>query len=294
MRKLLSLVLVTVASLMYVGCSNNSSSVTAPSDENFSQRPDFVDNRPQAVIEQSTLQADADYAVWLAEQKDNVDHNVKADPNPNPKNKYAYIVGVSNYSGTSNDLQYCDDDARDWKTYLTSQGFTVRMDLDLAATKTNITAGLNWLKTIAVAGDEIVFCYSGHGTKSGSTGSCMISTDMYYLGHAWAMQYINGSKATKKCVTLDACYIGDFHNDAVNGMVVATASTNTYSYDGTSSMANGAWTYYFMEGLKKAGTYNYAEVSANYAKTKMTTWGQQNGLSTSPKNTDKYSGDYDF
>ena len=33
-------------------------------------------------------------------------------------NKYAVVIGISNYYGTQYDLQYCEDDARDWAQYL--------------------------------------------------------------------------------------------------------------------------------------------------------------------------------
>lgn len=52
------------------------------------------------------------------------------DPNPNPAQKYAYIVGISDYEDTVNDLSYCDDDARDMKAYLQSEGFSCRIDTD--------------------------------------------------------------------------------------------------------------------------------------------------------------------
>jgi len=38
-------------------------------------------------------------------------------PEANPAHKYAYIVGISNYAGTVNDLSYCDDDAREMKAW---------------------------------------------------------------------------------------------------------------------------------------------------------------------------------
>ena len=35
--------------------------------------------------------------------------------------KYALIIGISDYPGRINDLQYCDDDARDWKNFLANR-----------------------------------------------------------------------------------------------------------------------------------------------------------------------------
>ncbi|MBU4032299.1 MAG: PKD domain-containing protein, partial [Candidatus Thermoplasmatota archaeon] len=41
-------------------------------------------------------------------------------------NKYALVIGISDYQGNDNDLSYCDEDADSWTTYLESQGYTVR------------------------------------------------------------------------------------------------------------------------------------------------------------------------
>jgi hypothetical protein len=86
--------------------------------------------------------------------------------------KYAIVVGISDYPGTLNDLQYCDDDARDMYDALTTlYGYSnstgnIHLLLDMNASFTAIWDAINVTKSQAVAGDEVVFFFSGHGTKS--------------------------------------------------------------------------------------------------------------------------------
>ena len=280
--------------MLLFGCSE-SPKITSPDTTGamvtLVQRPDFIDTRPEAVIQQYILNANIDLSSVSKPPKP-PDTGGTTDPNPNPAHKYAYIVGISDYEGTANDLQYCDDDAMDFKAYYQSQGFTIRMDLDRNATADNISAGLDWLVSMAVAGDEIAFAYSGHGAKAPGYGSSIISTDLYYVTHGYVMQKVNAANCTKKLVTLDACVIGDFHVDTQTGMVMATASANTNSYDAP-TLQNGAWTYYFIEAVEDQGKI-FAEDAATYAEAGMKAWAAIYHVRVSPKHTDKYTGKFDI
>lgn len=287
MRKLV-IILIAVLAITgtFIGCN------TPVADEDnatygWSQRPQFIETRPAEEVEKVTLRGE-----YLDKGKPTggtTGDTLGPDPNPNPAHKYAYIVGISNYEGTQNDLQYCDDDATDWKNYLQGQGFTIRIDLDLQATAANIQAGLNWLKTSAQPGDEIMFCYSGHGNKTTTNGSCLVSADLYYVANSLVAQYIQGANCTKKMVAIDACYAGDFVNVGGANSLCSTASTTTYSYDGTAQMANGVWTYYFMYAVNNLGKI-YGEEASSYAETQMKAWGSANRARVSPSHKDNYTG----
>ena len=149
-----------------------------------------------------------------------------------------------------------------------------------------------WSVLVANAspGDEIAFSYSGHGDDPRPYGSCLISTDLYYLTHGYVMQYFNAANCTKKMVAIDACDIGDFHDDCESGTHMATASDNTYSYDAP-ALQNGAWTYYWIEGT---GTSAFEEDIAEYARAGMKAWGKANRVRVTPKNTDMYTGWFDI
>lgn len=292
MKKLFLLFALSLSMLLIFGCSETPQ-ITEPTGDAtigvMSQRPQFIDNRPQDVIAQFTLHTDG-YSVFKKPTPPPPDTG--SDPNPNPAHKYAYIVGISDYEGTANDLQYCDDDAVSMKAYFQSQGFTCRMDLDMAATADAITAGLQWLIDNAAPGDEVLFSYSGHGGNAPTYGSSIISADLYYVTHGYVMSYFNAINCTKKLMTLDACVIGDFHDDVVSGTVMATASDNTSSYD-VPTLEHGAWTYFWLEGVNDFNKI-YAEDAATYAETEMIAWAKTYRLKVSPIHTDMYDGMFDM
>ena len=79
--------------------------------------------------------------------------------------KKAICVGINNYPGTSNDLQGCVNDARDWSAALNNFGFETSLMLDSQATRQNVKTALGDLVASADEGDVIAFTYSGHGTQ---------------------------------------------------------------------------------------------------------------------------------
>jgi len=279
--------------LLAAGCSKDSPTVSTTADFHalaLVPRPEFIDTRPQAVIDAHVLKPTEDMLRLVALKPPPPDPGPTTDPNPNPAHKYAYIVGISDYEGTANDLQFCDDDAQDMRAYLQGEGFTIRMDVDRSATADAIVAGLQWLAAQAVPGDEIAFFYSGHGNKYGTDGSSIISTDLYYIPHAYVMGYVNSANCTKVLVALDACKIGNFLSDGNAGSYIATASNSTLSYDAP-DLQNGAWTYYFLEG---GDLYVYAEDIVPFAEAGMKDWASLHKLRVSPAHTDKYYGKMDI
>ena len=292
MRRALLVILASLSLLLLFGCSEDPNAPVSPTEQiQLVQRPEFVDTRPEAVIQASFLSPSMQDS-GDKKKPPRPDPGGDTDPNPNPANKYAYIVGISDYDGTANDLNYCDDDARDMKAYLQSQGFTCRVDIDNAATAAAIVAGLDWLVAQAAPGDEVFFSYSGHGARAGSDGSSLISRDLYYVTHGLVMEKFNAIDCTKKMAAIDACVIGDFHDDVVAGTLMATASDRTYSYDAP-EFTNGAWTHFFLEAAEDMGLV-FGEDISGHAKTEMKSWGRLHHLRTSAKNTDSYSGMFDI
>lgn len=280
--------------LLAAGCSDSPTAPPGVDHANIAlvQRPEFVDTRPQEQIEASVLHASEEFIKELALKKPPKppDPGDGEDPNPDPPHKYAFIVGISDYEGTGNDLQYADDDARAMKSYFQSQGFTCQSVVDRSATANAIVSGLEWLVAQAQPGDEIAFSYSGHGDKFGGDGSSLISADLYYMPHAFVMEIINSANCSKVLVAIDACKIGGFLSDGNSGSLIATASNSTYSYDAPDLQA-GAWTYYFLEG---ADNLVYGEDIASYAEQGMRAWAKTYKIRVSPAHTDKYTGSFDI
>jgi len=79
--------------------------------------------------------------------------------------KKAVCIGINNYPGSSNDLNGCVNDAKDWSALLQGLGFETSLVLDSQATRANVKAALQGLVNATSAGDVAVFTYSGHGTQ---------------------------------------------------------------------------------------------------------------------------------
>ncbi len=265
-----------LAGTIFQSCSKEDELNINPEQSNWTLRPDFatLDDRPQDVISLFRVSEYDTKPVALAATK--------------AGNKYALVIGISNYSGTANDLTYCDDDATDWASILQGAGYTVNKLLDLNATKANIEAAVNQLASQSINGNEIALCYSGHGSKGN-----IVSTDLYYISSTWFRTKFANAKSTKMMFCFDACQIGAMATDLnAAGRVIAVASNKTtYSYDGDATMKNGVFTFYEMEWFD-ANTVKVLETDSKYACDKMTAWAKLYRLRVAPSYMDSFTGDF--
>ena len=201
--------------------------------------------------------------------------------------KYALVIGISDYEGTSSDLQYCDDDAQDWKNFLQQQGYTVTTLIDNQATADNIIAAIDNLLADEYADDYVVFAYSGHGTEISGYGSCIVTHDLYGIDHGYFESRFDTADSQHIYFSFDACVIGDFQGLVTNNRVGAFASNNRYSYDGDASMQNGVFTYYQMEGWS---IYDTFEEDVSYAVQEMKDWPPSRRIKVDPFYMDQFAG----
>lgn len=98
---------------------------------------------------------------------DYMERNLLKGSNLETKNAYAIVVGISNYPGSSSDLQYCDDDAQDVRSLLINEyNFEPHNILylqDSAATKNEISNAFDQISSQITENDIFFFFYSGHG-----------------------------------------------------------------------------------------------------------------------------------
>ncbi len=278
MKKLL-LISVLVLAAILAGCGDDD--VVAPTadlaDGSVFQRPEFIDTRPDDIQLQNTLAA-----------KD----VVQVKPVLGAKaGKYALVIGISDYEGTANDLNYCDDDAMDWKARLQTEGYQVSTLIDGQATAAAVQAAVSDLVALSTAGNEIALTYSGHGSRGK-----IVTADLTYITAEWFGGMFAGVGSTKIAVVFDACQIGAMATELnADGRVIAVASNkNRYSYDGDATMQNGVFTYYQMEGFDAQG-FVYYEDDCAYAVQKMYDWAAQyRGVKVAPSYVDSYVGDLDL
>ncbi|MBN2154338.1 MAG: caspase family protein [Candidatus Lokiarchaeota archaeon] len=165
--------------------------------------------------------------------------------NPKASDVYAIIVGISDYPGVVNDLQYCDDDARDVADlvenvfHVPSTHFIVLQDSQ--ATTAAISRALTDFGAAMDDDDYLFFSYSGHGSHSVSPG------DVYTWSIASPHPYANNSDQfwsyshpgaelmrvhfTRIDVeaSYDAVLIGDDHNRSVPLDYFSGSYTNVWS-----------------------------------------------------------------
>jgi hypothetical protein len=192
-------------------------------------------------------------------------------PDPQPTgNKYAVLVGISNYKSI-NDLSFCDEDVTDFFHYLTTvcgySAANIRILGDGSssypqtawgkATEANYKACLTWLA--GVAADEITFMTSGHGSGDGSGESYLCAWDCSsgesgedgnFYDHEIAA-ILQNAVAAKIFIFIDHCYSGGLGPEIMamgnkaKVWMTTTCTANGYGYDEPTS-SNGAWTNQFV------------------------------------------------
>ncbi len=191
--------------------------------------------------------------------------NVEDPPPPPGQNKYAVIVGISDYEAIS-DLSYCDEDATDWYNYLNGLGYTIKLfgdptnsypQFDGLATEYNVKTALAEFIALADEDDIIVFASSGHGTTyTGGETICMWDYASGENGEDGSftdveMASVFEPAVSKVFIFLDHCYSGGMNEvmsnaNAANFYLTTTCTDSGYGYD-NSQYQNGAWTYWFLE-----------------------------------------------
>ncbi len=201
--------------------------------------------------------------------------NVEDPPPPPGQNRYALIVGISDYSAI-NDLTYCDEDATDWYNYLAPLGYTIILlgdgknsypQWDGYATEYNVKAALAYFVGLADDDDIIVYASSGHGTTySGGETICLWDYGVGQNGEDGSFKDVELAAAFAPAVAevfifLDHCYSGGMNEvmlnaNSANIYMTTTCTDDGYGYD-VSTYSNGAWTYWFLEaGLVGQGFTN--------------------------------------
>lgn len=145
--------------------------------------------------------------------------------NPPPvtnSHNYVIMVGVENYPGAINDLDYTIDDVNDLKQSLKDSArwanTTFVSITDNDATKAIIQVYFNFATGQVDAGGTFLFFFSGHGTNDGNTGYLVTYDGITAGGGTIAGNMISEGEleswlalfpaSSKKIVIIDACHSG--------------------------------------------------------------------------------------
>jgi hypothetical protein len=178
--------------------------------------------------------------------------------------RYAIIVGISDYPGAGSDLQYCDDDANAIYDALTTlYGYSpdnIHLLLNMDASFTAIQGAINDTKSQAEAGDEVVFFFSGHGTSGRANDGDNEKIDEAIVSHdgnpsgslvaIWDGQlkaWFSGFNTSRIIFIFDSCLAGGMTDLRSPGRVINMACSESgvsYEYDWCK---NGQFTYFFID-----------------------------------------------
>jgi len=182
-------------------------------------------------------------------------------------NKWAVLAGVSDYPGTSMDLQYCHWDIYQTRGMLLKLGWPdshIHLLLNSSATYQNILNEIAWMKGQENSTSQTYFHYSGHGN---SHTFYVYDTTM---SDGTLASAFNGYESSQKIIVMDTCFAGSFTALQLQGSISLMAcANNEYSYD-------GMFTPNFVNAMKDSSVSVESAFATAKATTSQQTSGQQN------------------
>jgi len=197
-------------------------------------------------------------------------------------NKWAVLAGVSDYPGTSMDLQQCHWDVYHTRDMLLKMGWPdshIHLLLNSSATYQNILNEIAWMKGQENSTSQTYFHYSGHGS---SHTFYVYDTTM---SDGTLANAFNGYESSQKIIVMDTCFAGTFTALQLQGSISMMAcGSNEYSYDGMFTPA-------FVAAMKDSSVSVESGFATAKATTSQQTSGQQNPVMWDNIPGDVYLGD---
>ncbi len=177
--------------------------------------------------------------------------------------KYAVVIGICDYPGTKNDLCVSDGDSlhmykaltelygykpENIKLFKDDGGTTGSILGDVVyniPTRGNIYNAIMDIKGYATSGDEVVFFFSGHGTRGDALDGDTESIDeailvwntedktddnnITYIWDGELRDWFSGFGTTRIAFVFDSCLAGGMNDVAATGRIVSMATGETQS-----------------------------------------------------------------
>ncbi|OHB62421.1 MAG: hypothetical protein A2Y76_06730 [Planctomycetes bacterium RBG_13_60_9] len=205
-------------------------------------------------------------------------------------NRYAIVIGISDYPGLWNDLDFADDDAALMTEILReSYGFGYDRIITLVnadATRPSILDAIETVRGLTGPADEVVFFYSGHGANGAAEDGDKEKTDEaivvnpprgvmapYELLWDGELASAFSDFDTSRIIFIfDSCMAGGMDDLEGPGRVILMASPERgYAWEGEEwaygdNDGNGEFTYYLARGILdgEARIYNYYGTSLSW------------------------------
>jgi len=182
--------------------------------------------------------------------------------------KWAVVIGISDYQGTANDLWNPDKDAMDMQQALTTNygfpGGNIKMLLNSQATYQAIMGAIDWLAGVEDSSSTVVFFFSGHGFRAPDSQGWdtdreadgydegIVSYDMYGLSDGLLRQKFSAFETKKFALIFGSCYSGGMFDDpnvdlrAPGRIICSACKADQYGWD-YQRLGNTLFGYYFID-----------------------------------------------
>ncbi len=196
------------------------------------------------------------------------------------EDKWAVFIGISDYDGKSSDLWNPHNDALEMKQILAAEGYNYALALDGTATKDNFEVMLNWLIANEGPNSEVVFFYSGHGSRT-TDGSwdtdveadgndeCLVSWDLRAITDTYIAEKIDQMESNHIAVIFASCHSGGMfdepHENRAGVLYIAAAEADQYGWDYL-DLENTLFMYWFADQGIINGPYNNFQDAFWYAR----------------------------
>ena len=167
------------------------------------------------------------------------------EANLGAKDAYAIVIGISDYPGTDNDLNYCDDDAQEIYSMLINDYNFKSENLiylqESAATKSAISSAFDTINAQITSNDVFFFYYSGHGgrgTQNAGVYSYSIESPHPYDNNYDTIWPITHTDAAYMRVHFDTIHVESNYDYILIG---DTELYNGYYYEGYTGIFTDIW-----------------------------------------------------
>jgi len=151
---------------------------------------------------------------------------------------YFIGIGINRFADSSNNLSWSVKDIRDLATKFGSKNAVIDTLFDENVTKENIVALKNKLLTTNEE-DKVIIAYSGHGLLSKEYDYYLSTYPVTFtqpeqsgLPYDELENLLNGIKARKKLMLIDACHSGEVDKDEMKNYTVAKDSLDIQGVKG--------------------------------------------------------------
>lgn len=214
---------------------------------------------------------------------------------------WAVIVGVSDYA-EFDDLDYCDDDARELSQELSPAWGEdhINVLLNDMATRSNIEeAVLGWLASKEDVDDTVLLFFAGHTYEETLFPYDSLLTS--YDNDIWAddlNNWLNNLDSRKIVIIIDGCLSGSFFGEISRSGRVTMMAASPYevAYEDP-ILGHGVFSYYILEALQEwdsSDTNHDYEISAEeifyYAQPKVVSYTEATPPIQHPMLSDNYAG----